>query len=117
MERGNKFLKLNCLKFNNILNNTSCNFNTSWSFMGYKAWLTTDSHQALALYLFTSQEKCKKIGLNSSGDQNTVAQNYAVQGPYTNHMKFKVTGSTKTRLIVVRKERFFFYSLIISKFL
>ena len=85
--------------------------------MGYKAWLTTDSHQALALHLFTSQEKCKKIGLNSSGDQNTVAQNYTVQGPYTNHMKFKVTGSTKTRLIVVRKERFFFYSLIISKFL
>ena len=76
--------------------------------MGYKAWLTIDSHQALALHLFPSQEKCKKTGLNSSGDQNTVPQNYAVQRPYTNHMKFKLTGRTKPRLIVVRKERFFF---------
>lgn len=56
--------------------------------MGYKVWLTINSHQALALHLFPSQEKCKKTGLNS-GDQNTVPQNYAVQGPYINHMKFK----------------------------
>ena len=84
--------------------------------MRYKAWLTIDAHQILALNLFPSHEKCKKTGLNPSVDQNIVPKNYAIQSPHTNHTKLKVLLCQNQDSSNGERE-VFLYTSVISKFL